>query len=455
MKKITSLLAIAILLILGCTKKLDLKPDSNLVIPKSAKDLENILDNSDVINTTPALAQLSADEYFIPNLQTWQNLQTATERNLYIWKSDIFEGATKVSDWTVPYNAIFYSNSVLDILSKQNITDDSEKKNIKGWALFIRSYNFYTLVSLYSKAYNEATAVSDLGIPLKLSSDIRDIVPRNSVQKTYEQVINDALLASELLNTNITNGKRNRPSKIAAYAFLARVYLSMRKYDQAEVYADKSITLYPNLIDYNTLDTTAASAFTYNSLETIYFTQQIPEFSSTSYGPALSYGVDSNLLALYKPGDLRIPIFFQKNSIGKYNFKAINSLQGYPFTGLAIDEIYLIKAECLARRGQTDSAIFLLNSLVKTRMKTGTFTAISAGTAVDALDRVLIERRKELVWRSIRWTDLKRFNLDGQNISLTRNLNGMIYTLEPNSPKYILPIPDDEIALSGIQQNIR
>jgi len=453
MKKI--ILFLAILSILGCSKKLDLKPDSTLVIPESSKDLENILDNSDVINSTPALAQLSSDEYFIPNLQYWEALQVATARNLYIWNTDIFEGATQVADWTVPYNAIFYANSVLDILSKQDITNDIEKKNIKGWALFIRSYNFYTLVSLYSKAYNEATAASDLGIPIKLSSDIKEIVQRSSVQKTYDQITNDILAASELLNTNITDGKRNRPSKVAAYALLARIYLSMRKYDQAEIYADKCLALYSTLIDYNTLDTTATSAFTYNSSETIYFSQQIVEFSPTSYGSDLSYGLDTNLVALYKPEDLRLPIYFEKNSIGNYNFKAVNSTLQYPFTGLATDEIYLIKSECLSRRGETNEAISTLNNLIKSRMKVGSFVAITASSANDALEKILLERRKSLVWRSLRWTDLKRFNLEGRNLTLSRNLNGTIYNLDANSPKYVLPIPDDEIALSGIQQNIR
>ena len=453
MKKIIFLFALVC--IFGCSKKLDLKPDSTLIIPESAKDLENILDNSDIINSTPALAQLSADEYFIPTLQDWQGLPTPIQRNLYIWKPDIFEGATQLADWTVPYSAIFYSNSVLDILSKQNISNDTEKKNIKGWALFIRSYNLYILVSLYSKAYDEATANSDLGIPLKLSSDIKNIVPRSSVQKTYDQITNDIITASDLLNTNIIDGKRNRPSKIASYALLARVYLSMRKYDQAELYANKSISLYSTLIDYNSLDTTTASAFTYNSLETIYFTQQLPEYASTSYGLQRSYGLDSNLVTIYEPGDLRLPIYFKKNSIDNYNFKAINSLQEYPFTGLATDEMYLIKAECLARKGQIEESLLVLNSLIKTRMKTGTFIAITANTAADALEKILVERQKSLVWRGLRWMDIKRFNLEGRNIMLTRNLSGTIYILEPNSPKYVLPIPDDEIALSGIQQNPR
>jgi len=38
---------------------------------------------------------------------------------------------------------------------------------------------------------------------------------------------------------------------------------------------------------------------------------------------------------------------------------------------------------------------------------------------------------------------------------LQRKLNVQVYTLEPNSLKFVLPIPDDIITLSGMEQNNR
>ncbi|SEM08104.1 hypothetical protein SAMN05216436_101351 [bacterium A37T11] len=55
--------------------------------------------------------------------------------------------------------------------------------------------------------------------------------------------------------------------------------------------------------------------------------------------------------------------------------------------------------------------------------------------------------------RGLRWMDIKRLNKEGANITLTRNLNGQIYTLPPNDPRFALPIPEDVIDLSGMQQN--
>ncbi len=172
--------------------------------------------------------------------------------------------------------------------------------------------------------------------------------------------------------------------------------------------------------------------------------------------------VDPVLIGLYETNDLRLSIFFGKNALNNLNVKRGYIGAGiYTFTGLATDEVMLIKAECLARKGNFNSAMDVLNQLLVKRYKIDPITKKSTyvdQTAVsidDALNKVLIERRKELVWRGLRWHDLKRLNKEGANITLKRNVGGTEYLLPPNSPLYIFPIPDDEIALSGIKQNIR
>jgi starch-binding outer membrane protein, SusD/RagB family len=90
------------------------------------------------------------------------------------------------------------------------------------------------------------------------------------------------------------------------------------------------------------------------------------------------------------------------------------------------------------------------------RLLAGTFTGYSIADAAAALDTILVERRKELAFRGIRWSDLRRLNKEGRNITLTRNLNGMSYTLTPNSNLYTLPIPPDVLSFNpGMQQNPR
>ncbi|ATP57390.1 hypothetical protein CPT03_13385 [Pedobacter ginsengisoli] len=446
---------------LSCTKKLNLKPDSSIVLPQTISDLEQILDN-DQMDITQALPQISADEYFIPSKQDLESTYLLTTRNASIWATDIYQGESQIADWNLPYKNIFYCNSVLDILQQQDISGDAERKRVKGWALFNRSYAFYNLLSTFSKAYDSNTASTDLGIPLRLSAAVDELAGRSSVQQCYEQVQKDLIEAAGLLQQNIIPEKRNRPSKVAAYAMLARIYLSMREYEQAEQYADKTLEIYAILTDFNTLNKTSSNGFSHNSEEIIYHSRldgTYFEFSMSEQ--SASYGVNPEIIALYDPSDLRLPLYFQKNSLGNYNMKPINNTNTAPFTGLATDEIYLIKAECLARRGQTQDAMALLNQLLSTRWDsnaTGTtkpYTNLSALNPDEALQKILLERRKSLIWRSLRWTDLKRLNLEGANIQLLRKIGDQTYTLMPNSPKYVLPIPEDERALSGLTQNPR
>lgn len=460
MKKIA--IAITLIFLFGCNKKLDLKPLSSLVVPTTAKELENLLDNTAVMMITPGLAHLSADEYEIPTLANFQALANATTRAAYTWNTDVFEGQGQVPDWTVPYAQIFYCNNVLETVDKNKLDEQVVGRHVKGWALFARAYAFYNLVGLFAKAYDASTAQTDLGIPLKLTAGITELVPRSTVEETYQQIIKDLALAKELLPVNIIADKRNRPSQVAVFALLARVYLSMRNYEMAELNADKAMAIYAKLTNYKTLTVSNISSFTYSSEETIYFSHNfnVP-YSQTTYSKGGLYRVSPALINAYQATDLRKQIYFNQDAAGNYIWKALNSLHAYPFTGLATDELYLIKAECLARRNEVNAAMDKLNELLVSRYNPDAvnprhpYQPLKAGNPNEALAIVLAERQKELIWRGLRWSDLKRLNLEGKNITLSRTVGNQLYTLAPNSARYVLPIPDDEVILSGIVQNVR
>lgn len=444
-----------LLAFLACDDKLDLKPTSSAILPETVEDLEMLLDNEVNMYTT-SFPQYSGDEYFIPTIGDWQSTFFISTRNAAIWKPDIYEGEVEILDWNESYQAIFYCNSVLDVLSEQDISNNLERQNLKGWALFARAYHFFDLAGVFAKPFDQNTAGTNLGIPLKLSADINEIVQRSTVQQTYDKIIKDALEASELLPTDIQDGKKNRPSKVAVYAFLARVYLSMRQYDLAEVYADKALAIYSTLTDFNTLDKNTTRPFTFNAEETIYYSRVNATDNFNNAALTLTYGINTDLIELYEVSDLRRQIYFQINGIGNYNMKPINSLSS-PFTGLATDEIYLIKAECLARRDEAVEAMNILNQLLSTRWdrEAGTYQDEQAENAIEALDMILTERKRALIWRGLRWIDLRRLNMEGLNITISRKVGDEIYNLEPNSPLYVFPIPNDEVALSGLEQNPR
>lgn len=90
------------------------------------------------------------------------------------------------------------------------------------------------------------------------------------------------------------------------------------------------------------------------------------------------------------------------------------------------------------------------------RWKTGTHIPYTTGNAGNVLSLVLSERRKELACRGLRWEDLKRLNREpGFAKTVVHRYGGQDYRLAPGDPRYVFPIPAQEITISGIAQNER
>ncbi|WP_214226689.1 RagB/SusD family nutrient uptake outer membrane protein [Pedobacter sp. B4-66] len=460
MKNIKNLVCISILILgcLACRKSdfLNKKPSTAITDPSSLSDFELLLNNTIVMNTTGGLAQASADDVEI----SYPNYQSANivERNAYVWNKDLYGDEIDIQDWNACYQQVFYANVVLEGLTKSDSASSIRAQNLKGWALFARAFAFYDLTRNFCKAYDASSANQDLGIPLRLSSGIDYIKQRSTLQQSFDQIFSDLNESITLLPTERPSADLNRPSKVAAYALLARIALDMRNYAAAENYADQSLALYSTLIDYNTISQTSATPFSKTNNELICNYGQQPRYGRlTSNYSGSAARVSSILIGLYGPRDLRLKVYYGESSDGGYYKKrGYNGMGLYPFTGLATDEQYLIKAECLARKGETKLAMDKLNQLLVNRFdKTFSYNALTAHSSVEALSQILLERRKELVWRGLRWHDLKRLNKEGGNIIITRVINKIKYTLLSNDPRYVFPIPSDEIALSGIQQNDR
>src|SRR5690606_25730412 len=143
------------------------------------------------------------------------------------------------------------------------------KEQLRGEAYFIRGYAFYYLAQLYAKPYIPEGDNSSPGIPLRLSSDITIPSTRGSVEETYDQIIVDLTAAFDRLPEHVDY--KTRPSKTAALAALARVYLTMERYDLAFETADDALNRYDKLIDFNELDVDASYPFEAFNDETIYF----------------------------------------------------------------------------------------------------------------------------------------------------------------------------------------
>jgi hypothetical protein len=449
----------------ACRKQfLDAKPSTTLLIPSTLADFQALLDNASVFGLVPTLGEASGDNYYFPFL-TWQSLDTR-EHNAYIWAPDIYEGQSGQLDWNTPYQQVFYANVVLDGLNniKDNPDSLAQWNALEGSAHFFRAFAYYNLAQVFAPTYDPATASSTPGLPLRWHPEITPLSARSSLADTYAQILHDLDSAETYLQGTMLNSFRNRPNWLAAKSLRARVYVSMRNYSLAAKAADSVLNQYSILIDYNTLDQTKGVPFATLNAETLYqasFLGQGVQQGSTYLTVLLgnfypNTRIDSGLIRSYDSNDLRRVIFYHYKTDSTSYLKGSYTGNLFPFGGLATDELYLIRAEGAARAGDAADAMNDINTLLANRWKAGTFTPYKVVSAAEALDTVLVERRKELAFRGLRWTDLRRLNADGADITLTRNGLGQSYSLSPSSNLYTLPIPPDVISLNPqIKQNPR
>lgn len=445
--------------LMNCTKSdfLNVKPNSGILVPNTLEDVEKLLNNNLIRTSSSGLATVSADEYIISEAN-W-NTAPSIERNASVWNRDIYEGEGQIPDWNIPYTVVFYVNNALAVLSGMDskMQSTNQFKELYGWSLFQRAYANYELARLFCKSYDENTADTDLGIPLRTSPDIDVIVQRSTLRQTYSHILNDVKESVSLLTIERTKNLL-KPSKMSAYSLLSRIYLDMGKYVEAENYADSALNLYDVLLDYNTLNLTANPPFSSDNAEVTFSSTTVGKYVLSSVGTiSRLYTINPGLLDLYHSDDLRVQAYFLTDGMGKTVMKrSYNGVGSFGFTGLATDELYLIKAECLARKGEDGGALLWIYDLLQKRYVTGKAPILEElRSRGSVLETVLEERRKELVWRSIRWSDIKRLNRDGKGIELVRDIGDKKYTLSPNDPRYLLPIPDDEVAFSGLTQNQR
>jgi len=450
--KILYLVVYVLFFLPGCTKFLDEKPDKKLAVFTSTDELQSLLDLYYFVNyRDPGWGEVSADDYYITE-NDYSAVYDEFQNRAYTWEREFIFPAL-ANDWYNVYRCVYRANTVLDnMASVDSLGNPAVWRDIKGQAYFLRGRSFLAGSFIWCNAYDSLSGEFDAGLPLRLNTDFTLASSRSSLAATYAQVVEDLKQAASLLPVSTIH--KIRPNRAAAYGMLARAFLSMRNYHKAFLYADSCLHDYNKLIDYN--DPTVAFADEYNSFEP--FNEEV--ITASGIEPPLlvsSYvgKVDSLLYESYDNDDMRKKIFFWDNGDGTYAFKGSYGGWETLFSSIATDEIYLIRAECFARMNEPEKAMKDLNTLLVTRWKTGLFQEYSAGTAAEALQIILRERRKELLMRGLRWMDIKRLNKEGANITLNRLVNGQLFSLPANDLRFALPIPEDIINLTGMNQNPR
>lgn len=449
MKKVTTILAICVVVMLtGCNDYLDIKPKGEK-IPKTVTDYETLLNYESVQKVSDTYPTYLTDDVYLPDVAQGTatpglNSVDQSILNLYLFKKDVFGEAQDDGFWFASYNRIYYYNTVIDNIMDAEGPSEQQKHSIRAEALISRALEYLYLVNGYAKHYDVRTADTDPGVPLVLDEDIskKDLV-RASVKDVYAQIQSDLQAALPNLPAQ-PKGNAFRASKAAGYGILAKMYLYMGNYAEALKAANEVLEINNSLLDlkkYAVVKVQSSIGRTnvpqdIDNPENIYI-----KFAPYVYGLSSKVFGSDELISLFSEDDMRLQVYFTKNFRNIPTDKYVWA--PYLRANLAVSspEIYLIAAECEAREGSIERAIALINKLRDNRIKNN--TDIVATDRNDALQKVLEERRRELAMSGmVRYIDLKRLNQESQFAKTVTHVTGEgTFSLEPNSPLYVLPIP--------------
>ncbi len=382
--------------------------------------------------------------------------------------------------WRTIYNAIDYANNIITNIMKYGDYDKTTMDMHIAEAKFLRAYEYLLIL----QTFGDGALTGDMngqGAVLRLTPydgyKPEDVASRATVGETYEQILKDLNEALPYLsNSNATTlVSRTRATRTAAFALLSRVYLyrGSSRNDLADMklasdYAD-SVLLNTKNYYFSTsnthhtswlfpLNATGAETNSANySDEVILLSPCYTNATSYANGVGSSYFnksnffVDPDFIALYPSGDRRgyidpttsvVSLIWQgsqtsfPNDMTSYKF---NNGSGYNnVLYLRLSEAKLTKAEAYARmNGVNAESIKHLNDINKKAYATkpADFTLTSFASTEELVDRILLERMKELAFEGHTRFDLIRTNKPLRVATVPAN-------------KKNLPVPDYEVRIS-------
>ena len=361
-----------------------------------------------------------ASFYYDMNYQTASEFTSSTSSSNVAWKS--------------PYIVIGRANRIIAAAEGGALSDAAEAKatidQYAAEAKVLRALAHFDLVRIYGKPYTEDQGAS-LGVPLVTGVLESNAKPaRSTVAEVYTQVVKDL---TEAISSNAlaTETEPGYVSVWGAKAILSRVYLNMGDYANAlsvaeDIIKNSGAALWTRDQYFKAWDasTPNESEFLFrlnvagstdnNDLNGIGNLQQREGYKEMV---ATKKFVD---MLTSDPKDVRNDMFLPATAakeVATYgtNKVYLNKLRGQgdnlrnvtivPI--IRLSEVYLTAAECAFRNNDKTKAVEYLNDLVKNR----TTTEASLATVDNiTLERILIERRKELIGEGQRYFDALRNN---------------------------------------------
>lgn len=435
MKKIYTLLLMSSVVLLTACDMLDIQPTGK-VIPQSLAEYRALLATAyKNVPDTRGLASFRSDEMYVKDDSWEQGRFGKIER----WDDFSASGQTTSFEWKNFYSVMFTANYTIE--HWQSISEGSTEdiEQLVGECYLLRAYMHFLLVNLYGQPYTRPGAPESKAVPLKLNSDINEILRKNTVEQIYDAIISDINEAEKLINKEAWELSFSyRFTTLSVKALRARVYLYMGRWEDAYWAAEAILTDKSTLEDFNSETYTLPNS--YQSAENITALERCMT-SNYTQAAVLSEAMSS----LYQEGDLRLDIYFKPTDKNGYRFSQKNGKDDYRCS-FRVGEMYLNSAEAAAQSDKLPQARTRLLELMQKRYAPEAY--ISRANSINGMNKealvqeILNERARELAFEGHRWFDLRRTTRP----RIEKVLNGETYVLEHDDQRYTLQIPREAIA---------
>lgn len=461
-KNILCVLALGLVLA-SCSNYLDDAPKGSK-IPTTLSDYEAFI-RDEYTNQSVNIAQASTliNDKFI-DIATLA-AQRLTKAN-YMWDESADRIQLNQADESMYYGQYAgistFNLIITNALTTTEATED-QKRIVWAEAKILRAMSYYNLVNFYADTYVASTAGTKLSVPLITSADINAPSKQVTIQELYDFILKDVKEALPYLPK--VSQTALHPNLGAGYAFYSRVYLQMNNYTEALKYADLALAennkLYDWVAYYNAnkaiIDipnsyTNTPSPMGYDYVENYTFRHGERTYLSTEYS------IPVERAQRFEAGDVRFKSRWKLRTVGADTYYRRTLSGMFNYGGITTVEVYLIKAECLARAGQISDALDVLNKVRKTRIEPSAYQDIATADKTVALNAIFKTKYNELILTIIPFADARRLNAEGTyKLSLSKTAGGVNYALATDSHLWTMPFPQGATKNPGngtITQNV-
>lgn len=309
--------------------------------------------------------------------------------------------------WANSYQQIYMANALIIGAENSATLSSADKDRIKGEALTVRSILYFYLQQLFG----------DIPYPISTDYRVNQTLHKTASQEALHNLEADLSSAAGLLKAEYRSEERIIPNRAVAQLMLAKVFLTKKEWNKAEVLLRTIIQnpLYEFQDDLTKVFTNSSPHILWQlkPLSPGDATKEATLYYFEDSAPS-SYAVSQDLVSIFSGDDLRkqqwmAPVAFNAATyyrLEKYKNRVPGANTIEYSVVFRLEEVYLLLAEALAQQNRVGEAVPFINA---TRQRAGLPALSDTMTKGECLAEALLEARKEFFAEmGHRFLDLKR-----------------------------------------------